>query len=101
MFSVKHIRISGEEHLITADALQYFPSRKARGCEQSASGQPSDAKPEPRVEAYGEYGTQNIYHGTVFAMNEAGATVSRWDLGASPIPLGRNVDGVNCTREAA
>lgn len=79
MFSVKHITLDGTETLHQSAYVQFKPAfDEARalikhGDELSVASVALDH--------------MQITGGTVFVMNEAGKTVARYDLGASPVPI--------------
>lgn len=84
MLTVKHITISGEETIKEATAVRFAPA-------------PTQAiGPDDISVSYVMYQSPHLADGveiavsggTVFVMNSAGKTVSRYDLGASMIPLG-------------
>lgn len=93
MFTVKHISLSGIERVNLATEVTFWPQRDPGTSERSISGK---EEIRPRVD-YTEPHGHSSYHidGTIFVMNDKGATVSRWDLGASPVPLRDDVTGQN------
>lgn len=80
MFTVKQVTLAGYEFLWETPCVNLRPA-----FEQRTSDRPP-ALPAA-VCLHGPDGPIDITGGTVFVMNEAGATVSRWDLGASPVRL--------------
>jgi hypothetical protein len=78
MLTVKHITIADQEHLYEALSVSYEPG----GACSTLTG-PAPA----RLIAYLKDGETHIQGGTVFVMNENGKTVSRYDLGASSVPI--------------
>jgi len=102
MMTVKHITLSGRETVWSAIEATYWPK-----CAQI----PSDDVPSvtecaaPKlsqtIRTYvsvcrPDGDSVRITDGTVFLMNDKGATVSRWDLSGSPVPLRDDVTGSNC-----
>lgn len=83
MFTAKHISLSGIEEIHEAAEVRYIP-----GADHSTHGDP----------AVVDIGTKRLQGGTVFVMNQFGKTVSRYDLGASPIPL--DVDALRSANDA-
>lgn len=79
MFTIKHITLSDQEFLYESEHVRFEP----HGLQNGTHDRPSD----PKV-AVG-LGTNEVYltGGTVFVMNSAGKTVSRYDLGASNVPI--------------
>lgn len=77
MFSVKHISLGGVESIYEAEQVRFSGRRKSQ-CSKPAflrlfgplHGVPTD-----------------LFGGTVFVMNHFGKTVSRYDLGASEVPI--------------
>jgi len=97
MFTVKHVSIGGRELVVPAVHVFYVPKEDHR-CAQSG---PRRDVPQRHVKAIcPEFpGEHYFMDGTVFVMNDAGATVSRWDLGASPVPLRDDVTGANVSQK--
>ncbi len=94
MFTVKQIDICGSETLYATDFVEYHSAGKP------TSTDPHEQKPFAEfVSSDGD--PVKLYGGTVFVMNASGATVSRWDLGASPVPLRPDVDGRNAQAKAS
>lgn len=89
MFTVKHISISGDEVLYAAEDVA---CRQCREPSSTAVGEPWRSVVTIK---HRDHPHRDLHNGTVFIMNEAGATVSRWDLGASQVPLGDDVTGSN------
>lgn len=79
MFTVKQISLDGTQALFQTKEVRLWPKRIA-----TTPGAPD----EPQ--SVGFWSTDgawvSLYEGTIFAMNEKGATVSRWDLGPSEVP---------------
>jgi hypothetical protein len=75
MFSVKHIREDGTEQIYAGSSVMYYPG--------SVGNAASVTVPEAGCA---------LYSGTVYVMNDAGSTVSKYDLGACP---GFGVSGLN------
>ena len=73
MFTVKHIRLSGEEDLYQSATIRYLP-----GEDNSTQGFPARLALDLGDPLTG---------GTVFVMGDSGKTVARYDLGASMVPL--------------
>jgi len=84
MMTVKHITLSGEEFVYATSHVNFVPATALQGANY-ASG--SAAVPDTvwRYDADGV--ARPITGGTVFVMNEHGKTVSRYDIGASMVPL--------------
>lgn len=86
MFTVKHTSPTWEDNLYTATGVRFSPRRSG----------PSDVKSEPPPETVwvrsAETGTEfPITDGMVYVMNDAGSTVSKYDLDAwrrGPDPVG-------------
>lgn len=80
MLTVKHITLSGEEFVYPTPSVNFVPDR----ARSQASGSDSLWIYEP------DGRPRELTGGTVFVMNERGKTVSRYDLGASPVEFGVN-----------
>lgn len=94
MLTVKHITLSGAETLYQAYEVSFQPTdaesqvkRRSPIESRHVGGTLHLTKP---TMSPGELGTYDfgIQGGTVFVMNDKGATVSRYDLGASEVPHG-------------
>jgi hypothetical protein len=84
MLTVKHINMIGTETIITAKRVIFYqPNQQAPATPNPHSGGMITIVP-PVGDVH-----EDIGDGTVFVMNDAGKTISRYDLGASPVPLGR------------
>jgi len=94
MFTVKHIGMLGDEAIYPADKVTFLPV-KAQEMTQAGESLP---KPVPKIVLDG---ITELCGGTVFVMNDKGRTVSRYDLGASPVPIMPGVDGLTATRVVA
>lgn len=92
MFTIKQISISGEECIFRATAVRYTPGGYRDPSMASGTPPPSATPATVWIDE------RPLTGGTVFVMNEAGKTVSRYDLGASPVPLNPTVDGLTATR---
>lgn len=78
MFTLKHIRLSGDEDLYTSATVRYSPGDDVRAVPPSPPTVWIEEKPgAPGIPLTG---------GTVFVMNDAGKTVARYDIGASMVP---------------
>lgn len=79
MLTIRQITIAGDEHLYEARNVRLIKAIKqgSRDTLWADFG-------EDRVEG-------TIDGGTVFVMNRHGSTIARYDLGASPVPLGIDV----------
>lgn len=73
MLSVKHISLSGEEHIYLAARIRYTPKDHDADRVSTPATVWVDDLP--------------LTGGTVFVMNDAGKTVARYDIGASMVPL--------------
>lgn len=78
MMSVKHITFRGEEFIYPTSHVNYVPASAINdaGSPDTVWIYPPD---QPALPLNG---------GTIFVMNEHGKTVSRYDIGASAVPLG-------------
>lgn len=74
MFTIKHIQSDSCEDLVLVEQIRFAPGTPDSS---DKTGTP------PTVWCDGVPFTG----GTIFVMNAAGKTVSRYDLGASPVPL--------------
>jgi len=86
MLTVKQITLSGIEFLWEAVNVQFMPS---------IAGATHAADPIPAEVHFNQPGGGDqirIGGGTVFVMNDHGKTVSRYDLGASEVPLVAGID---------
>lgn len=93
MLTVKKISMRGDELVYPASAV-YFDA----GLFDTAPE--SEKRSRVRFDTPG-CAERSFDDGTVFVMNQHGATVSRWDLGASPVPLNEKPDAVHTqTRRA-
>lgn len=80
MLAVKHIQLSGHEEIYLTNRVSYQPNYVPVNT--------AGVKGEPCVWVdHGDAPSTSIFGGTVFVMNELGKTVSRYDLGASMVPL--------------
>lgn len=79
MFTVKHVHLDGSEELHRSTGVRFAPGSERRKCTPVGGGETS---PTPDT-LWTDGGP--LTGGTVFVMNENGKTVSRYDLGASPI----------------
>jgi hypothetical protein len=77
MFTIKHIRLSGEEDLYTSPTARYSP-----GIDNGTTGAPATVW-YTKADGF----EHPLTGGTVFVMNDAGKTVARYDIGASMVPL--------------
>lgn len=85
--TVKHIKISGEEHIYPTYSVTFTPKSVEASRVQGAVSAPAcDSVWIDNPDG----GRQQLFGGTVFVMNEQGKTVSRYDLGASNVPPGEN-----------
>lgn len=82
MFTVKHVRFSGEEELHQTVTARYTPSN--RNAKATEVPEPSETPETLWIDS------GPLTGGTVFVMNENGKTVSRYDLGASMVAFGRD-----------
>lgn len=90
MFTVKHIHLTGSEELYEAATVNFVSAEEIKtACQQST--EPRNPKSHVVVN-HPNGDVKCLYDGTVFAMNDKGATVSRWDLGASMVPLKYKAD---------
>jgi hypothetical protein len=80
MFTIKHIHLDGSEEIHEAKSVRFSPSNIERL--MTLAGDPN----EPHPDTLWVDGSP-LTGGTAFVMNEAGKTVSRYDLGASNVPL--------------
>lgn len=79
MFTIKHISIVGEEKIFAVDGVRFTP-----GVDGNAIS--SQTPPTLWLTDKG-WDERPLTGGTVFVMNDNGKTVSRYDLGASPVPI--------------
>lgn len=79
MLTVKHIRLCGVEDIYETQECRYTPATNSQVL--AAAGQSQTDTPDTLWVDAGP-----LTGGTVFVMNEAGRTVSRYDLGASMVP---------------
>lgn len=79
MLSVKHISLSGSETILSATRVEYHP--------EPVNGVPTQLA---RLTVFGGPDQQELHGGTVFVMNEAGKTISRYDLGARCVALAKS-----------
>lgn len=93
MFTVKHIGIGGDEALYECFRATYHPPQGTDV--QSTKADARTEKPHVVLDTSEDVHFNTLFNGTVFVMNAEGATVSRWDLGASPVPLRDDVTGKN------
>ena len=91
MFTIKHVRLCGEEQITQVETVRFVPAKIG------TQGQ-SETPPTLWVAERG-FDERPVTGGTVFVMNEQGKTVSRYDLGASPVPI--IGDGLNDPRRQA
>jgi len=96
MLTIKFIGMVGEEAVYPAFSVEYRPAAS-----KPPQGQPTPGEPPPflppkdTVIAFTEdhYAVAEFDTGTIFVMNERGQTVSRYDLGPSPVAkLGGEAD---------
>ena len=83
MLAVKHIQLSGHEEIYLTNRVSYEPNFMPTNT-AGVSGRPYvwlDGADKP---------SQQLDGGTVFVMNEMGKTVTRYDLGASMVPLSQH-----------
>lgn len=81
MFTIKHITLSGTEIIYSGEHIRFEPEGLC------VSTNPNSSSPA-MVSFFHAKGHQvEIGGGTVFVMNDAGKTVARYDLGASPVPI--------------
>jgi hypothetical protein len=80
MLTVKHIRIGGDEDILAASGVRFTPSCGAYD-ETSAQYIPATLWVRDGADE------RPLTGGTIFVMNDSGKTVSRYDLGASPVPF--------------
>jgi hypothetical protein len=78
MFTVKHISLTGSEEIHQSNACRFTPERH-----QLTSDQPPNSPATVWID------TGPLTGGTVFVMNDAGKTVSRYDLGGSMVPYSK------------
>lgn len=76
MFTLKHISIRGEERLYRADSVHFTPGVETAHCRSIST-----------FKFINDGVEESLAGGTIFAMNENGKTVARYDLGASPVPI--------------
>lgn len=85
MLTVKHIHALGDEAIIEVSRVRFTPGTPAW---ESPDGQTGCSATAATVWVHDSKGTEvPLTGGTVFVMNEAGKTVSRYDLGPSPVPI--------------
>ena len=82
MFTVKHIRIGGDEDILEASTVRFSPGF---GEVDAVSGSNVPSTVWISIRDGGD--ERPLTGGTVFVMNEAGKTVSRYDIGASQVPI--------------
>jgi len=92
MFTIRHIHIGGDEELLQVDFVRYTPASKP----PVTSNEPSQSPETVWVVEHEMSGERPLTGGTIFVMNEAGKTVARYDIGASPVPIVG--DGLTDTR---
>lgn len=103
MFTVKQIAIGGDERVWETDHVNFTPEGVAMDREvvrAAKAGAPTGTDTRACVDFASAGEHWEIKDGTVFVMNSHGATVSRWDLGASPVPLRDDVTGANAHLKA-
>lgn len=83
MLTVKHIKLSGEEYVYATTHVNFVPAGIKNCAPSSDSLWIYDSKDGRAHELIG---------GTVFVMNGNGTTVSRYDLGASNVPIADDED---------
>lgn len=77
MMTVKHITLSGEESVYPTNWVNYVPASAL-----------NDRDAVDTIWIYtADTPAQPLTGGTVYVMNEHGKTVSRYDIGASQVPL--------------
>lgn len=79
MFTIKHIKVLGDEEIIQVETVRFEPGMPGFISQDGKTGQ-TGTPPTVWV------GERPLSGGTVFVMNDMGKTVSRYDLGASPVP---------------
>lgn len=84
MFTVKHIRLCGEEDHYHSESARFAPGAPSWESQDEKTG---CSETPPTVWLAGKTGQYPLTGGTVFVMNESGKTISRYDLGASPVPI--------------
>ena len=91
MLTVKHISLSGIETIYPASSVEFRPAA-TKDCAPASDS----------VLAFTEqhYVVAELTGGTVFVMNEHGKTVSRYDLGASMVPMDHRGDDGRAARAA-
>lgn len=87
MFTTKHIHIVGDETLLQVESVRYTPPVDMTGCASSGQLLQSSTPATVWVVEKGDCVETPLTGGTIFVMNEAGKTVARYDLGASPVPI--------------
>lgn len=97
MFTIKHITLNGSETLYYHANVRYEPEGISQGvCEEKGA-----YKSPPRILLQG-HEPPWLDGGTVFVMNDLGKTVARYDLGASNVPLPKDViRGIAAARQHA
>jgi len=93
MFTVKQITLSGIENIWECHTVQYYPAT-ARPEPQTSDVKPFCGGDAVAMNVVGGDAPVEIFGGTVFVMNSAGKTVSRYDLGPSTVRFG---DDPHCT----
>jgi hypothetical protein len=86
MFTLKHINMVGVEELIECEHVRFEPGKPKWESDDGRIGE-SGTSPTLWIVRRGAPHADPLTGGTVFVMNEAGKTVSRYDLGASPVPI--------------
>lgn len=84
MFTIKHISLRGEERILQTATVRFEPGESAF---VSADGRSGHSGTPATVWIAGSTGEVPLTGGTIFVMNDNGKTVSRYDLGASPVPI--------------
>jgi hypothetical protein len=81
MLTVKQVHLSGIETIRLAKHVEFEPEAIQKSSETPC---PSGNR---ILITLPDGGGETLYGGTVFVMNDVGKTVSRYDLGASMVPL--------------
>lgn len=87
MFTIKHIHIGGDEDIHQCEAVRYSMPTSALPSSHGDSPQSSATPATIWVVMRGDFVERTLTGGTIFVMNDAGKTVARYDLGASPVPI--------------
>lgn len=100
MLTVKHITLSGTEMIIPASRVWFYPSddqKQSLKAVPQGSGMVTVVPPQSAGLLAPH---EDLHGGTVFVMNEHGKTVSRYDLGASMVPMDHRGDDGRAVRAA-